>query len=170
MSKKIIGLCLLLVLVAYGFWGNNWSVRDDLYPGYPEISNALFSIHDNVVKIEFDYKGVVGHIRDAKMNLTIGVAIKRHKDRLEPLYFKIGGWKGLFWSVEDNRRITRGTITTEVVLPDYVAINQNSPITIFGLGFKNPGGLVAKPFIVEGEIIHETRIARIFRLLKEALA
>ncbi|OGI15572.1 MAG: hypothetical protein A2Z52_02455 [Candidatus Moranbacteria bacterium RBG_19FT_COMBO_42_6] len=170
MKQKIIGLLVLLALVVYGLVGNNWSVEEDPYSRQPEISNAIFSIHDKTVKVSFDYKGVAGHIRDVQLNLTVLVAVKYHEDRFgEPVYFKIGGWKGLFWSPAGDRRTTRGTITAVVELPGYLGIDQNTKITGLGLGFKNPGGMVAKPFFIDGEIIYETRIGRMFRYLKEAL-
>ncbi|PJA86707.1 MAG: hypothetical protein CO141_03280 [Candidatus Moranbacteria bacterium CG_4_9_14_3_um_filter_42_9] len=169
MNQKIIGWLLLSALAVHSLLGNNWFVEDDPFSRRPEISNARFSIHNRTVKVRFDYKGVAGHIRDAKLVLTVLVAVKHHEDRFEPLLFKIGGWKGLLWTAECDQRTTRGTSTAVTELPEYLGIDQNTKITGLGLGFKNSGGMVAIPVFINGEIIHETKTERMFRLLKEAL-
>jgi len=136
---------------------------------YPRISNPDFSIRENIVRVSFDYSDVAGSIRDARITLVVAVPINKRMDRLQDFHFVLGGWKGFFWSAEDNFKLTRGRITAQVSLPWYAGINQETNINGFGLAVADSRRYISNAYFVEGEIIRETWLARISRLIKEAL-
>jgi len=165
MKKLFIASIVMLIL----FLAQSLSVTGDLGLNYPLISNPDFSIHGSTVKVSFDYAGVAGSIRDARIYLTVSLPVNRWMDRFEVFRHVQGGWKGFFWSPEDDRKITSGRITADVILPWYIGINQETNINGFGLAVADARKYISKPYFIHGEIIRETWPERIWRLLKEAL-
>ena len=151
------------------FLSESLSAKSDLSLNFPSISNPDFSIHGSTVKVSFDYAGVAGSIRDARIYLIVSLPVNRWMDRFEVFRHVQGGWKGFFWSSEDDRKITSGRTTAEVILPWYTGINQNTNINGFGLAVADARKHISKPYFIQGEIDRETWWMKIYRLIKEAL-
>lgn len=158
-----------MFLVLMFFFAQTLSASSTLEVNYPRISNPDFSIRNNVVKVSFDYEGVAGNIRDARIYLTVSLPVNRWMDRFEVFRHVQGGWKGFFWSAEDDRRITNGRITAQVILPWYTGINQETNINGFGLAVADSRKFISNPYFIQGEIIRESWTDRILRLIKEVL-
>jgi hypothetical protein len=160
---------VLIFLVPIFFFAKPLSAKSDLEVNYPRISNPDFSIRENIVKVSFDYSDVAGSIKDARIYLVVSVPINSEMDRLQDFHFVLGGWKGFFWSAEDDQKLTRGRITAKVSLPWYTGISQDTAINGFGLAVADARKYISNPYFIQGEIIRESWPGRILRLIKEAL-
>lgn len=163
-------LAVLLFLLPMLFSSQAVSAKADLGTNHPRISNPDFSIRDNIVRVSFDYSDVAGSIQDARITLVVAVPINNRMERLQDFHFVPGGWKGFFWSTEDNRKLTSGRITARVSLPWYSGINQDTNITGFGLAVADARRYISNPYFVEGEIIRESWLQRISRMIRETFA
>lgn len=157
---------VLLFLVPMFFFAESLSARSELEVNYPRISNPDFSIRENIVKVSFDYADVAGSIKDARITLVVSLPVNRRMDRLQDFHFVLGGWKGFFRSWEDNQKLTSGKITAKVELPWYCGINQNTAINGFGLAVADARKYISNPYFIEGEIVRETWLERIERLIR----
>lgn len=162
-------LAIMWFFLSMFFFSQSLSARSDLGMNYPRISNPDFSIRENIVKVSFDYSDVAGSIRDARITLVVAVPINSQMDRLQDFHFVLGGWKGFFWTASDNSKLTRGRITAQVSLPWYYGINQETNINGFGLAMADARRYISNAYFIQGEIIRETWLERIERLIKEAL-
>jgi hypothetical protein len=162
-------LAVLMFFLPIFFFPRSVSSSSDLGVNIPRISDPIFSILGSVVEVSFGYVDVAGSIKDARIYLIVSVPINQRMDRLEPFQYVLGGWKGFFWSAEDNRKLTSGKITAKLTLPWYTGINQNTNINGFGLAVADARKFISRPHFIQGEIVRETWLERIGRLIKEAL-
>jgi len=160
-------LAALLFLLPMLFSSQSISAKADLGTNHPLISNPNFSIRDNIVRISFDYSNVAGSIQDARITLVVAVPINKRMERLADFHYVLGNWKGFFWSAVDNLKLTSGRITARVNLPWYSGINQNTNITGFGLAVADARRYISNPCFVEGEIIRESWLERLSRIIRE---
>jgi hypothetical protein len=165
MKKLFVFLTIMLLLLL----AQPLSIMGETSWNHPRISNPNFSIRENIVKVSFDYLDVAGSIKDARIYLVVSVPINSRMDRLQDFHFVLGGWKGFFWSAEDDQKLTRGRITAKVSLPWYIGINQETNINGFGLAVADARKYISNPYFIQGEIIRETWLARISRFIKKAL-
>src|SRR5512145_124293 len=103
-------LSAFFFFLAASLFAQTLSLESEFGLNRPHISNPDFSICENIVKVSFNYSDVAGSICDARITLVLSVPINRQMDRLEPFRVVLGGWKGLFWSEDDNFKLTSGKV------------------------------------------------------------
>jgi len=162
-------LAVLMFCLAIFFLPESLSARSELKRDFPRISNPDFSIRNNIVKVSFDYADVAGSIRDARIYLVVLLPVTRQIERFEVFPFVMGGWKGFFWSAEDDRKLTSGSVTAKVSLPWYFGINHETNIKGFGLAVADSRKFISNPHFIEGEIDRITWFTKISKFIMEAL-